>query len=86
MIHFELVIGLQDNLIYIKWCSLAYGAASGRDVTLALQRPYFSYLLRHNSDFGRSGRARRQGRICFGSFQNPGWSAVRSAAGHVRHL
>jgi cold shock protein len=46
----------------------------------ALVRPYFSYLLRHNSDFGRSGCCVPTGRIRFGSLQNPGWGAVRSDA------
>jgi cold shock protein len=51
-----------------------------------LLRPHFSYLLCHNSDFGRSGRCVPRGRIRFGSSQNPGCGAVCSDAVVLRSL
>jgi cold shock protein len=45
-----------------------------------LLQPHFSYLLRHNSDFGRSGRCVPTARTRIGSSQNPGCGAARSDA------
>jgi cold shock protein len=60
------------------------GAATGRGAPSALQRPHFSCLLCHNSDFGRSGRCVPTGRIRIGSLQNPGCGAVSSDAVALR--
>jgi len=66
----------------ISWSVEASVAARGaRTAAPALLRPHFSYCLRHNSDFGRSGRCAPRGRIRFGSSPKPGLWRGRGDAG-----
>jgi hypothetical protein len=47
---------------------------------VALLWPHFSCFVRHNRILAAPAVARRQGRLRFGSFQNPTWHAARSEA------
>jgi cold shock protein len=80
-----LMLGVRANSPYKPaFSAFAAGSATPSAKVIALLRPYFSYLLRHNSDFGRSGRCVPTRHTRFGSLQNPGCGAVRSDAVALR--